>query len=200
MAAVRSSRWAPTAARRRRDLVAIADGARVELGPDVATGVAASRAVVERRHRRAERPSTGSTAGWAPGATTAVDAGEFAASSGASIANHRGGVGERAAARGGARGHRGPPHRVHSRRLRRATGAGAGLRRPTRTPGASGDPLARFGGGRRPDAPGRGRGRRHRRRAVPSMRRARRRCRARRSGRRRTRPRSCSRRTKGSPS
>ena len=75
------------------DIVAVAEGAPVELDADARETLAASRAVVDRAIESGE-PVYGLNRRLGAGRDDAVDAGELAAFQRRTIANHRGGVGE----------------------------------------------------------------------------------------------------------
>ncbi|WP_431277775.1 aromatic amino acid lyase [Leifsonia poae] len=88
-AVVELTEAAPTVA----DVVALADGAKVSLAPDVLALLAESRAVVERAIASG-KPVYGLNRRLGAGRDTAVDPSEFAEFQRRTIANHRGGVGE----------------------------------------------------------------------------------------------------------
>ncbi len=75
------------------DIVAVAEGAPVELDADARATLAASRAVVDRAIESGE-PVYGLNRRLGAGRDDAVEAGELAAFQRRTIANHRGGVGE----------------------------------------------------------------------------------------------------------
>lgn len=106
---------APTTA----DIVAIADGAPVELSADALDALAASRAVVERAIQAGE-PVYGLNRRLGAGRDAAVDPAEFAAFQRRTIANHRGGTGEPLEAR--------EVRAVIAARLAGFTRGGAGVR------------------------------------------------------------------------
>ncbi|UAJ78463.1 aromatic amino acid lyase [Leifsonia sp. ZF2019] len=78
---------------RPEDIAAIADGARVELGPEARAALEAARAVVERAIASGEAVY-GLNRRLGAGRDEAIDPNEFAAFQRRTIANHRGGVGD----------------------------------------------------------------------------------------------------------
>ena len=101
------------------DIVAIADGAAVELSADVLDALAASRAVVERAIEAGE-PVYGLNRRLGAGRDAAVDPAEFVEFQRRTIANHRGGTGEPLEAR--------EVRAVIAARLAGFTRGGAGVR------------------------------------------------------------------------